>query len=126
MAETFLLCHCLLSFCLTHDQRKSLILRCLLSNQKKKLKQVYLQRCVKNTSAYFFGRKRPFCSQRSVFLQRLLNYYGFMKIQSAQYLPVSVEVGRVNTEKYTQLIQTSFLSVYFNENIIRCVFYALL
>ena len=43
-----------------------------------------------------------------------------MKIQSAQYLPVSVEVGRVNTEKYARLIQTFFLPMYFNE-----IFYTL-
>ena len=39
-----------------------------------------------------------------------------MKIQSPQYLPVSVEVGRVSTEKYAWLIKTFFLPMYFNEN----------
>ena len=39
-----------------------------------------------------------------------------MKIQYAQYLPVSVEVGQVNTEKYARLIQAFVLPMYFNEN----------
>ena len=51
------------------------------------------------------------------FLQQLLNLYGFMKIQSAQYMPVSVDVGRVNTEKYARLIQTFYSqNNVFNEN----------
>ena len=37
-------------------------------------------------------------------------------------LPVSVEVGQVNTDKYVRLIQTSFLPMYFNKEFIRCVF----
>ena len=48
-----------------------------------------------------------------------------MKIQSAQYLPVSVEVGRVNTEKYGRLIQTFFLPMYFNENFCTLRFFTL-
>ena len=75
------------------------------------------QRCVKNTAALFFFRQKTarFVYSDLYFLQRLLNLYGFSKIQSAQYLLVSVEVGRVNTETYARLIPT-FLPMYFNEN----------
>ena len=68
--------------------------------------------------AYFFGRKNArFVYSDLYFLQQLLlNLYGFMKIQSPQYLPVSVEVGRVSTEEYAWLIKTFFLPMYFNEN----------
>ena len=72
----------------------------------------------------FAAEKRSFCLQRPVFLQRLLNLDGFMKIQYAQYLPVSVEVGQVHTEKYARLVQAFVLPMYFNENFYTLRFYA--
>ena len=64
------------------------------------------------TQAYFSTEKRWFCSQRSVFFTTIVNLYGFRNIQSAQYPPVSVEVGRENTEKYARLISTFFANVF--------------
>ena len=72
--------------------------------------------CKKYADVFFRQKNARFDYSDLYFLQRLLNLYGFLKIQSAQYLPVSVEVGRRNTEKYARLIQTFFLPMYFNEN----------
>ena len=83
--------------------------------------------CKKYAGVFFRKKNARFVYSDLYFLQPLLNLYGFLKIQSAQYLPVSVEVGRINREKYARLIQTFFLSMYFNEifNTLR-FFYALL
>ena len=67
----------------------------------------------KKYGCVFFRQKNArFVYSDLYFLQRLLNLYGFLKIQSAQYLPVSVKVGRVNTEKYARLILTFFANVF--------------
>ena len=67
----------------------------------------------KKTPAYFYRQKNArFVYSDLYFLQRLSNSYGFMKIKSAQYPPVSVEVGRENTEKYARLITTFFANVF--------------
>ena len=71
----------------------------------------------KCTGVFFQQKNARFVYSDLYFLQQLLlNLYGFMKIQSPQYLPVSVEVGRENTEKYAGPIQTFFLPMYFNDN----------
>ena len=71
----------------------------------------------KNAGVFFRQKNARFVYSDLYLLQWLLNFYGFMEILSAQNLQVSVEVGRVNTEKYARLIQTFFLPMYFNESI---------
>ena len=66
----------------------------------------------KKSAAYFLAEKRSFCLQRSVFFTTIVKITWPYKIQSTQYLPVSVEVGRENTEKYARLIHTLFANVF--------------
>ena len=72
----------------------------------------------KNTAAFFFRQKNArFVYSDLYFLQRLFNLYGFLKIQSAQYLLVSVEVSRVINYREIRSTYSDFLfAVYFNEH----------
>ena len=58
------------------------------------------------------------------FSQRLLNLYGFMNIQSAQYLPVLVKVGRIYSKYRNTLdfIRLSFCQYISMRNCMRRLF----
>ena len=85
-----------------------------MDKEKNTLLKVYLQRCVKNTPAYFFGRKNDrFVNSNLYFLQRLLN----LRKNLVRTIPASF--GRSWSGKYREIRSTysDFLfAVYFNEH----------